>query len=50
MVEPYEPDNDALDLMACLGAVIEHCPSARTRGIATGLLQARKTEIAMGEM
>ena len=50
MSEPYEPDNDALDFLACLGVIVAHCPSTRTRGIALGLLQAHKTEIASGAL
>ncbi len=49
MAEPFEPDNDALDFMACLGAVMEHCPSPKAKGVASGLLQARQTEIALGQ-
>ena len=49
MAEPYEPDNDELDLMACLGVIMEHCPSPKAKGTASGLLQARQAEIAGGE-
>jgi len=46
MADPFEPDNDDLDLFACLRYVIEDCPSPKARGRAQGLLQARQDEIA----
>ena len=40
MSEPFEPDNDFLDMLACLGEIERECPSPRATGTATGLIRA----------
>ena len=44
MSEPFEPDNDFLDMLACLGEIDHECASPRAKGTATGLIKALKYE------
>ena len=40
MSDPFEPENDFLDMLACLGEIDRECSSPRARGTATGLIKA----------